>query len=182
MYSIARQYVSSVGYPRAPRWAPIGAETSAPMMPSTSTCRASWTKSTSPSMPWPSGITSVVQFCSAPVVDVQRKRPYARIRAAQRRLTGNRSVRICSPLDVGPDRGRKGIGADCPVNSMVWESCDRIIGDVPVGTLPLDRLHAIDDSFRQPAYPVRAGVNISVDQTDSKSVGKGGQVRRHLPA
>ena len=65
---------------------------------------------------------------------------------------------------------------------MVWESCDRIIGDVPAGTLPLDRLHAIDDSFRQHAYSVRAEVNMSVDQTDSKSAGKGGPVRRHLPA
>ena len=47
-------------------------------------------------------------------------------------------------------------GAHCPGESMVWETCDGIIGDAPVGAIPLGRLSTVRDSLRRWAYTAMA--------------------------
>ena len=73
------------------------------------------------------------------------KHHYARVRAVQRKLTDE----ACRP-----DQDREDIGACCPAQSMVRESYGGIIGDAPIGTIPLGRAYVVSDSLRRCAYAV----------------------------
>ena len=53
-----------------------------------------------------------------------------------------------------PDQDRADSGAYCPNRSMVRESYDGIIGEAPIGAIPLRRLSTIRDSLRQCACTV----------------------------
>ena len=62
-----------------------------------------------------------------------REQRYARIRPVQRRLTGESSQDMYAHGEVCRlDEDRAGIGAYCPIGSMVRESYDGIIGDAPL--------------------------------------------------
>ena len=50
------------------------------------------------------------------------------------------------------DQGRMDTGAYCPVDSMVRETCDCIIGDAPSGAIPFHRLFNVSDSLRRHVY------------------------------
>ena len=55
------------------------------------------------------------------------------------------------------DEDRAGIGAYCPIGSMVRESYDGIIGDAPAGAIPFHRLFDVGDSLRRHAYAAIVG-------------------------
>ena len=83
---------------------------------------------------------------------------YARVRPVQRRLTGESSQDLYAHGEVCRlDEDRAGIGAYCPIGSMVRESYDGIIGDAPPGAIPFHRLFDVGDSLRRHAYAAIAG-------------------------
>ncbi len=51
-----------------------------------------------------------------------------------------------------PDEGRADAGAYRPIGSMVRESYDGIIGDAPLGAIPLERVATVRGSLRRHAY------------------------------
>ena len=53
-----------------------------------------------------------------------------------------------------PDQGRVDTGAYCPIRSMARESYDGIIGDAPIGAIPLRRVAAFRGSLRRHVYLV----------------------------
>ena len=75
-----------------------------------------------------------------------------------------------------------GIGAYCPVQSMVRVPCDGIIGDVPLwGTLPFERLCEVCGTLRRHAYYIAAegamdGHNRDIDRSPKR------ESRNELPA
>ncbi len=66
------------------------------------------------------------------------------------------------------DQGRMDTGAYCPVDSMVRETCDCIIGDAPTGAIPLGRLSTVRDSLRRCAYTVIMEAVMSTRQSSAK--------------
>ena len=91
-------------------------------------------------------------------IPVSREQRYARIRPVQRRLTGESSQDMYAHGEVCRlDEDRAGIGAYCPIGSMVRESYDGIIGDAPPGAIPFHRLFDVGDSLRRHAYAAIAG-------------------------
>ena len=56
-----------------------------------------------------------------------------------------------------PDQDRVDIGAYCPIGSMVRESYDGIIGDAPVGAIPLRRVATFRGSLRRHADTAMIG-------------------------
>ena len=66
------------------------------------------------------------------------------------------------------DQGRMDTGAYCPVGSMVWETCDCIIGDAPTGAIPLGRLTTVRDSLRRFAYTVIVEAVMSTRKSSAK--------------
>ena len=59
-------------------------------------------------------------------------------------------------------------GAYCPVGSMVWETCDCIIGDAPTGAIPLGRLTTVRDSLRRCAYTIIVEAVMSTRKSSAK--------------
>ena len=53
-----------------------------------------------------------------------------------------------------PDQDRVDTGAYCPIRSMVRESYDGIIGDAPIGAIPLRRVATFRGSLRRHVYLV----------------------------
>ena len=51
-----------------------------------------------------------------------------------------------------PDQGRVDTGAYCPIRSMARESYDGIIGDAPIGAIPLRRVATFRGSLRRHVY------------------------------
>ena len=51
-----------------------------------------------------------------------------------------------------PDEDRADAGAYCPIGSMVREPYDCIIGDAPIGAIPLGRVATARGSLRRHAY------------------------------
>ena len=70
-----------------------------------------------------------------------------------------------------PDEDRINIGADCPLASMVRESCDCIIGDAQPEAIPFGRLHVVSDSLRRHAYTVIVEGMMSTGQSSAKPAG-----------
>ena len=66
------------------------------------------------------------------------------------------------------DQGRMDTGAYCPVDSMVRETCDCIIGDAPTGAIPLGRLSTVRDSLRRCAYTVIMEAVMSTRKSSAK--------------
>ena len=64
------------------------------------------------------------------------------------------------------DEDRAGIGAYCPIGSMVRESYDYIIGDASPGAIPFHRLFGVGDSLRRHAYAAIAGGMMSTRKLD----------------
>ena len=53
-----------------------------------------------------------------------------------------------------PDQDRVDTGAYCPIHSMVRGSYDGIIGDAPIGAIPLRRVATLRGSLRRHVYLV----------------------------
>ena len=51
-----------------------------------------------------------------------------------------------------PDEDRADTGAYCPSRSMVREPYDCIIGEAPIGAIPLGRVATVRGSLRRHAY------------------------------
>ena len=66
-----------------------------------------------------------------------------------------------------PDQDRLDTGAYYPIGSMVRESYDGIIGDVPNGAIPLGRMSTVRGSLRRHAYTVIVEGMMSVRQSSS---------------
>ena len=98
------------------------------------------------------------QSSAGDLVPDTREQRYARIRPVQRRLTGESSQDMYAHGEVCRlDEDRAGIGAYCPIGSMVRESYDGIIGDAPPGAIPFHRLFDVGDSLRRHAYAAIVG-------------------------
>ena len=69
------------------------------------------------------------------------------------------------------DEDRAGIGAYCPIGSMVRESYDGIIGDAPAGAIPFHRLFDVGDSLRRHAYAAIVGGMMSTRKNSAKPAG-----------
>ena len=70
-----------------------------------------------------------------------------------------------------PDKDRVGTGAYYPIDSMVWESYDGIIGDAPVGAIPLGRVSTVRGSLRRRVYAATEEVMMSRRQSSAKPAG-----------
>ena len=66
------------------------------------------------------------------------------------------------------DEDRIDVGADCPLASMVRESCDCIIGDARPEAIPFGRLYVVSDSLRRHAYTVIVEGMMSAGQRSAK--------------
>ena len=66
-----------------------------------------------------------------------------------------------------PDQDRLDTGAYYPIGSMVRESYDGIIGDAPIGAIPLGRVSPVRGSLRRHAYTVIAEGMMSARQSSS---------------
>ena len=87
---------------------------------------------------------------------------------------------------MSPDQGRVGIGAYCPVQSMVWEPYGCIIGDASTKTFPFDRLCAFSGSLRRRAYAaayaaMRGGM-MNASKGSENPEAKKGRGQKCLPA
>ena len=69
------------------------------------------------------------------------------------------------------DEDRINVGADCPLASMVRESCDCIIGDARPEAIPFGRLCVVNDSLRRHAYTVIVEGIMSTGQSSAKPAG-----------
>ena len=70
----------------------------------------------------------------------------------------NWSVRVGRVYSGGAcrtDEDRAGAGAYCPIHSMVREPYHCIIGDAPIGAIPLGRVATVRGSLRRHAYAVK---------------------------
>ena len=74
----------------------------------------------------------------------------------------------------------QGVGANCPIESMVRESYDGIIGDVPSGTLPFNRLSAVCDTLRLHAYTTMVEETMSTHNSSAKQPGRDGDELKRL--
>ena len=70
-----------------------------------------------------------------------------------------------------PDKGRQGIGAYGPIDSMVREPYDGIIGDAPLGAIPLGRVATFRGSLRRRVYAAIVEGMMSGRQNSAKPVG-----------
>ena len=71
-----------------------------------------------------------------------------------------------------PDQGRVDTGAYCPIRSMARESYDGIIGDAPIGAIPLRRVATFRGSLRRHVYLVGVeGMMSSRRQSSAKPAG-----------
>ena len=66
------------------------------------------------------------------------------------------------------DEDRIDVGADCPLASMVRESCDCIIGDARPEAIPFGRMYVVSDSLRRHAYTVIVEGMMSAGQRSAK--------------
>ena len=83
---------------------------------------------------------------------------YARVRAGQRRLTGESTQEcILHGEACRLDRDRVCTGGYYPMDSMVREPCDGIIGDAPAGAIPFHRLFDVVGSLRRRALEGNPG-------------------------
>ena len=83
---------------------------------------------------------------------------YARVRAGQRRLTGESTQEcILHGEACRLDRDRVCTGGYYPMDSMVREPCDGIIGDAPAGAIPFHRLFDVVGSLRRRALQGNPG-------------------------
>ena len=83
---------------------------------------------------------------------------YARVRAGQRRLTGESTQEcILRGEACRLDRDRVCTGGYYPMDSMVREPCDGIIGDAPAGAIPFHRLFDVVGSLRRRALEGNPG-------------------------
>ena len=69
------------------------------------------------------------------------------------------------------DEDRINVGADCPLASIVRESCDCIIGDARPEAIPFGRLCVVGDSLRRHAYTVIVEGIMSTGQSSAKPAG-----------
>ena len=70
-----------------------------------------------------------------------------------------------------PDEDRADAGAHCPFHSMVREPYDCIIGDAPIGAIPLGRLATTRGSLRRHAYTVILEAMMSRGKSSAKPEG-----------
>ena len=69
------------------------------------------------------------------------------------------------------DEDRAGIGAYCPIHSMVREPYDCIIGEAPIGAIPLGRVATARGSLRRHAYTAMVEGMMSRRQSSAKREG-----------
>ena len=74
-----------------------------------------------------------------------------------------------------------GIGACCPIQSMVRAPYDGIIGDVPLGTLPFERLCEAHGTLRRHAYSIPAEGEMDGRKRTSGSKRADGDRTKKLP-
>ena len=97
-----------------------------------------------------------------------REQIYARTRAGQRRLTGESAQDMHAHDETcRPDQDRLDTGAYYPIGSMVRESYVGIIGDAPIGAIPLGRVSTVRGSLRRHAYTVIVEGMMSARQSSS---------------
>ena len=70
-----------------------------------------------------------------------------------------------------PDKDRADSGAYCPNRSMVREPYDCIIGEAPIGAIPLGRVATVRGSLRRHAYTAMVEVMMSRRQSSAKPEG-----------
>ena len=70
-----------------------------------------------------------------------------------------------------PDEDRADAGAYCPNHSMVREPYDGIIGDAPIGAIPLGRVATVRGSLRRHAYAEMVEAMMSRRQSSAKPAG-----------
>ena len=70
-----------------------------------------------------------------------------------------------------PDEDRADAGAYCPNHSMVREPYDCIIGDAPIGAIPLGRVATVRGSLRRHAYAEMVEAMMSRRQSSAKPAG-----------
>ena len=70
-----------------------------------------------------------------------------------------------------PDEDRADAGAYCPNRSMVREPYDCIIGDAPIGAIPLGRVATVRGSLRRHAYAAIVEAMMSRRQSSAKPEG-----------
>ena len=70
-----------------------------------------------------------------------------------------------------PDEDRADAGAYCPNRSMVREPYDGIIGDAPIGAIPLGRVATVRGSLRRHAYAEMVEAMMSRRQSSAKPAG-----------
>ena len=70
-----------------------------------------------------------------------------------------------------PDEDRADSGAYCPNHSMVREPYDCIIGDAPIGAIPLGRVATVRSSLRRHAYTAMVEAMMSRRKSSAKPEG-----------
>ena len=70
-----------------------------------------------------------------------------------------------------PDEDRADAGAYCPNHSMVREPYDCIIGDAPIGAIPLGRVATVRGSLRRHAYAEMVEAMMSRRKSSAKPEG-----------
>ena len=70
-----------------------------------------------------------------------------------------------------PDEDRAGIGVYCPNHSMVREPYNCIIGDAPIGAIPLGRVATVRGSLRRHAYAAMVEAMMSRRKSSAKPAG-----------
>ena len=70
-----------------------------------------------------------------------------------------------------PDEDRADSGAYCPTRSMVREPYDGIIGEAPIGAIPLGRVATVRGSLRRHAYAAMVEAMMSRRQSSAKPEG-----------
>ena len=70
-----------------------------------------------------------------------------------------------------PDEDRADAGAYCPIHSMVREPYDGIIGDAPIGAIPLGRVATVRGSLRRHAYTAMVEAMMSRGKGSAKPEG-----------
>ena len=70
-----------------------------------------------------------------------------------------------------PDEDRADAGAYCPNRSMVREPYDCIIGDAPIGAIPLGRVATVRGSLRRHAYAAMVEAMMSRRKSSAKPAG-----------
>ena len=70
-----------------------------------------------------------------------------------------------------PDEDRADTGAYCPIRSMVREPYDGIIGDAPIGAIPLGRVATVCGALRRHAYTAMVEAVMSRGKSGAKPEG-----------